>query len=145
MSKWLKIIIILAIIGVLAGLGVYFFLYNKPHPDYAEEKPEYKLEAQELFEAFTGNRKQAEKKYNGKIIQISGTPDKVQKTDSLTIVVFAFEQGMFGNEGVRCTMLPAYVEASKNVAGQNTVIKGYCSGYNDSDVILEHCSLPENQ
>ena len=62
--------------------------------------------------------------------------------DSLVIAVFVFNQGMFGDEGVRCTMLHGQTKLAANISKGNTVkIKGFCSGYNDTDVILEKCSL----
>lgn len=144
MNKWLKIILILMAVGVIAAFAVYKFLYNMPHTDYAKAEPDYQIEAAALFEAYTQNREKAEKKYNGKVLQITGTPNKVEETDSLTIVVFTFSQGMFGNEGIRCTLLPQYEKTAGNISGKSTTIKGYCTGYNETDVILEQSSVLKN-
>ena len=61
---------------------------------------------------------------------------------SLVIVVFEFSQGMFGPEGIRCTLLPEHnLDANGWKAGGEMLVKGFCTGYNDTDVILEKCIL----
>ena len=36
MKKWMKIIAVLTILGVLGAVALYVFVYNKPHPSYAK-------------------------------------------------------------------------------------------------------------
>ncbi|MCF8230702.1 MAG: OB-fold putative lipoprotein [Bacteroidales bacterium] len=142
MRKTLKIIGILALIGIIAAFLVYRFVYNKPHPDYEKEVAEYTLSAKEFYDEFKNQTVAANKKYTGKMIQVKGELDKVIQTDSLTIGVFVFSTGMFGNEGIRCTLLPKYNQKAKNLSTPaNVSIKGLCTGYNDTDVIMEHCSF----
>lgn len=142
MKIWLKILLILFVIGLVAAVLVYVFVYNKSHPDYEKMKPDYTLSASELYNSFKVNTTDSETKYNGKAIVVSGTLAKVESTDSLVIAVFVFNQGMFGDEGIRCTMLKKFNEKTKNLLpGSVYNIKGYCTGFNDSDVILEQCSI----
>lgn len=142
MNKWFKIIIALFIIGIIAaGLG-YKFIYNKPHPDFESAKPEFTLDAKELFDNFKNSKSESDQRYNGTIVQISGLISSVETSDSLVIVVFAFEEGMFGDEGIRCTMLTGYNDNAKLLnPNDKTTIKGFCSGYNETDVILDKCTL----
>ncbi len=143
MKKWIKILALLALLGIAAGIFVYYFVYNKPHPDYEKSKAEYTMTAKELYEGFITGEATPGQKYNGKVIEISGLLSSVESVDSLVIVIFAFNQGMFGDEGVRCTMLPSFNEEAKNlVPGTEVFLKGLCTGFNGSDVILEKCSLP---
>jgi len=145
MKKTLKIIGILALIGVIAAFLVYRFVYNKPHPDYEKEVAVYTLSAKEFYNEFKNQTDTANKKYTGKMIQVNGVLDKVEETDSLTIGVFVLSSGMFGDEGIRCTMLPNYGKKAKNLSPPVDVkIKGLCTGYNDTDVIMEHCSFKQN-
>ena len=52
MKIWIKIIIALFIIGIIAaGLG-YKFIYNKPHRDFEKAKPDFTLEAKALYYNF---------------------------------------------------------------------------------------------
>ena len=143
MNKWLKISIALALIGIIAaGLG-YKFVYNKPHKDYEIAKADFSLTCQELFSDYQNNKHVAEQNFNGKVIEISGFLDKIETPDSMTIAVFVLSNGMFGDEGIRCTMLPNHSENIMSYAGKEVKIKGYCTGYNDTDVILEKCSIVE--
>jgi len=141
MNKWLKIFIGLVLIGIIAaGLG-YKFIYNKPHKDYVKAEADFSLTSQELFAEYQNNRQSAEQKFNGKVVKISGMLKYVETPESLTIAVFVMQEGMFGDEGIRCTMLPDFAKNINSLTGKEVIIKGYCTGYNDTDVILEKCSI----
>lgn len=143
MNKWLKIFIGLILIGIIAGGLGYKFIYNKPHKNYEKATPDYGLTTFELFTEYRNDRQVSEQKYNGKVIVIAGIVDKVEMAGDMTIAVFVLEEGMFGDEGIRCTMLPNYAEDIKSFIGKNIKLKGYCTGYNDTDVILEKSSIIE--
>jgi hypothetical protein len=143
MNKWLKIFIGLVIVGMIAaGLG-YKFIYNKPHTDYEKAMADFKITSQELFSDYQNVREAAEKKYNGKVLEINGFLNQVETPDSLTIAVFVLDEGMFGDEGIRFTMLSNHSEKIVQYIGKTLKIKGYCTGYNDTDVIMEKCSIVE--
>ncbi len=132
----------LAGIGLIAGLIVYLFVFNKPHKDYSKASPDFDIKAAALFEEFRTNPDSSSAKYNGKVISVTGELNSIEQPDSLTIAVFGFEEGLFGSEGVRCTMIPDHADELIGIApGTSVTLKGLCSGYNDTDVILEHCSL----
>ena len=138
----IKIGIGLLILALLAGSLGYFFIYNKPHRDFEKADPNFNLSTFELFDAYISDRKMAETKFNGKVIQLEGVVQKIEKVDSIIIVVFVFQEGLFGDEGIRCTMLPKFNDDILKVKPETSVlIKGFCTGYNDTDVILEKCSL----
>jgi hypothetical protein len=142
MKTWGKIILSLFVVVIIALVLGYVFVYNKSHPDYEKMKPDFTLTASELYSSFNANTTESETKYNGKILSVSGTLTKVESTDSLVIAVFVFNQGIFGDEGIRCTMLPKFNDDTKKLQPENVYnIKGYCTGFNDPDVILEHCSI----
>jgi hypothetical protein len=142
MRTWLKILIVLFVVGLISAFLVYKYVYNKPHPDFESMSPDYSLSAQELYSNFTSDKTTSETKYNGKVIEISGALSKVETTDSLVIAVFALNQGVFGDEGVRCSMLKKYHDETKLIApGTQVKIKGYCTGFNDTDVIVEQCGI----
>jgi len=141
MNKWSKIFIGLAVIGIIAaGLG-YKFVYNKPHRNFEKATPDHKVSCREIFSDYQNARQAAENKYNGKVIEITGYLDKVETPGSMTIAVFVLSEGMFGDEGIRCTMLPNHSENILLFAGKKVNLKGYCTGYNDTDIILEKCSI----
>ena len=131
-----KIISIIVVILLLGLAYVYFFMYNKSHPDYSKMDAEYSLTAEVLYSDFTTENDS--KKYLGKVLMINGVVSEIEKIDTTTIVIFNFEEGMFGNQGVRCSM-STFDESIKY--GEKIKIKGLCIGYNDTDVLLEHCSV----
>ncbi len=129
--------------GVLALLLVYFFVYNKPHRDYERARPDLHIAAEDLYRAFVDDERIAESKFIGKVIEISGMVNTVEEAGDLVIVSFVFEDGFFGGEGVRCTILENHHQnALQLTPGHEVVIKGYCTGFTGSDVIMEHCSFP---
>lgn len=143
MNKWLKIIITLAVIGIIAaGLG-YKFIYNKPHTNYENAKPDFSITCNDLFANYRSGRETAEQKYNGKVLLISGTLNKVEILDSLTVAIFVLDEGMFGDEGVRMTMLPNHANNINSYLNKTITIKGYCAGFNETDIIMEKCSIVE--
>lgn len=142
MKNWIKILGGLFLVGILAAIAVYFFVYNKPHTDYSQAKPEIVTTARECFDAFVNNRTEAEQKFNGKVVQISGPMTRFEQNDSLWVVVFVFNEGVFGDEGIRCTLLPGTPVESLNLQpGSEVAIKGLLTGYNETDVIMEKCSF----
>ena len=145
MSKKL-IIILFAILAIalIAGALVYKFVYNKPHPDYISLKPDVTLTAENLFNAFTSDQTTASTTYNGKVVELSGKISKTEQADSLVIAVFVFKQGDFGDEGIRCSMDPRENQKALSLTpNQDVKIKGYLTGYNGTDIILEKCSISQ--
>ncbi|MCX6286049.1 MAG: hypothetical protein NTY96_02930 [Bacteroidetes bacterium] len=142
MKTWIKVLSVLIFASVLVSFLVFYFLYNKPHPNYETMNADYTVSAADLYKSFTANKAEAGTMYNGKVIAITGKLSKVEVADSLTICVFVFNKGMFGDEGLRCTMLPNYCGQVKKIPPDTEVrLKGYCTGFNDTDVILDKCSI----
>jgi hypothetical protein len=135
-------VLVLFAIGLVSAGLVYRFVYNKPHRDFEKARPAYIISAAELYDSFRNMRTEAEGKYNGQVVLLNGKLDKIELSDSIVTGVFIFNQGMFGDEGIRCSMLPGHASKLKSIAqGSEVSIKGYVTGYNDTDVIIEQCSL----
>lgn len=146
MKKWMKIIGSLAVIGILAALYVWFFVYNKPHRDFEKATPDHIIEAKMLFNQYRQDKMLADSLYTGSVVQINGALSKVETDDTTKIVVFAFEQGMFGDEGIRCILLQNQNKLIQGYESKDMItIKGYCTGYNDTDVIIEKASIIKNE
>lgn len=140
-----KIVAALVVLGILGAVYIWFFVYNKPHRDYENASADYSIEAIDCYQNFTSQFDGSEDMYTGKILEISGVPNQIESNDSLCVLVFVFNEGMFGDEGIRCTMLASHHQKAKQLdMSKNVKIKGFCSGYNDTDVVLEHCSIVEN-
>lgn len=144
MKKWLIFLIVIVILGLLIGLYVFVFIYNKPHRNYETAKPDYILSSKNLFNSYKDDRLKAQKIYNGKVVQINGNPKKIEDRDSVVVAIFVFQQGDFGDEGIRCTMLPKFKSKIRQFKPDYFLtIKGYCTGYNGTDVVIDKCSLVE--
>ncbi|MFZ4522806.1 MAG: OB-fold protein [Bacteroidales bacterium] len=142
MKIWVKIVLGLVAVGIIALFLVYKFVYNKQHPDYENIEPAFTMTAQDLFQAFKTNKDASSAKYNGKMIALTGKLSKIEAADSLVTAVFVFSQGDFGDEGIRCTVLKKFNDAADKLQPDGEVkLKGYCTGYNETDVILDKCSI----
>ncbi|MFC1732386.1 hypothetical protein ACFL6I_18940 [candidate division KSB1 bacterium] len=142
-----KNIIYIAIAVILAGIIVTFFALkylNKPPSTFEDAKAVYSISAQNFYDEYQIDKNTASQKYTGKVIEISGKYYTIEVVDQFIKIVFVFSQGMFGDQGIRCTMLPKYNEKAKSLPENSKItLKGYCSGYNDTDIILEKCIIVE--
>ena len=135
-----KIILGLLLIGLIAGVYGYFFMYNKSHPDYENLDAEISITAKELFDKCKNEGKAHE--FTGMIIELSGIPQEIEINEGVKTMVFVFDEGIFGAEGVRATFLENYNEDLELLSLDSPVaLKAYCTGYNETDVVLEKASL----
>jgi hypothetical protein len=141
MNKKFKLLLGTLVIIIVGVVALYLYIY-KSHPNYEKLKAEFTISSKSIYDDFKSDSKAAALNYNGKMIEINGTISKIEVSDTLVTVVFAFSQGVFGDEGVRCAMLPKFNQRAKRLkGGDHIVIKGLCQGFNDTDVIFEKCSL----
>lgn len=139
MKRKTLVLLIIPVSAILTFSAIFYYIYNQPHTNYAKARPDYRLESPaQLYQEFLENEATASARYNGKMIEFIGTPDTFEELDGKTIAVFNVEDGDFGPQGVRCTFIAQIPEANK----QGKIrLKGFLTGFNDIDVILENCSL----
>ena len=141
MKLWIKIILGLAVIGIIAAAVVCNYI-NKEHPDYASSEPELFIKPKRLYTDYTKNLEMANEKYTGKIIQLEGNISKVELADSLVILTYVYQEGDFGDEGIRVTLLQEFNKEAIHLSPFKSLkVKGLCTGYNDTDVIFEKGSI----
>jgi uncharacterized protein YxeA len=146
MKKNLLLILIVLVVIVGAGFLVYKYVYNKPHPDYVKEEAALTVRGKRLWTDYMMNQEIADKNYTGKVLEIEGTIMRVEEAEDMVIVVFAYRNGDFGDEGIRVSMLPPFHQAAKGINPFKPVkIKGLCTGYNGVDVIVENGSIVGTQ
>ncbi|HQO49222.1 MAG TPA: hypothetical protein PK939_02255 [Bacteroidales bacterium] len=142
MKKYLRIFTMLAATCMLAGIFVYVFVINKSHPDYAAARADYALNAGEIFEAYRSDKAAASSLYDGKIVELTGQLTAIESADNEAYLCFVLDEGLFGPEGVRLHLLKSENnKVSTLQQGEWVRIKGYVTGYNETDVLLEHGSL----
>lgn len=143
MKKWLKIILALAVIGIIAAFLVFKFYINKPHADIAAAKAEYTLSAADLWAQYTSGSTAASEKYNGKVVEIDGKLSSVENhADTTVTLVFVMDADeMFGDKSIRCDMLPEwFAEVKALQPGAVVKVKGLVNGFDETDVKLSKCS-----
>lgn len=111
--------------------------------DYAKAEPEVSLKAKRLYTDFSKNAELANQKYTGKIVQLDGAITRIEpQGDSLLVVVYDYSQSGTDGEGIRVTMLPGQNDKAKGLSKRYPVlIKGLCTGFESSNVIIEKGSL----
>lgn len=125
-----KILIAGVVIVALVGAYIWFFQFNKPHKDIEEAKADYTLEIEEIVNEFEVQFDSSITKYNGKVVEISGTMDRIEPNDSISSIVFKVGD----NYEVYCEVYPKYnAEALKMVPNTKTTIKGFFSGAEKPD------------
>lgn len=143
MKNWLKIILILIVIGAIAAFLVIKFYINKPHADIENATPAYTMQVNELWKQYNQDLKLSDSLYTGKVLELTGELSRADKSDSLVFAVFVMEaDSMFGDKSIRCEMLQKFNEETSAIAkGSAVKIKGFCNGYDQTDIKLSKCSI----
>lgn len=118
----------------LLGLVIIIFLgYNyiyQDHRDIENEKPDFSVTADAIFNKFSNDQKQSEADYLDKTIEISGLVTELN-TNDLTL-----------NSKIFCKFLNPMSTIKIN---DEVIIKGRCIGFDDllEQVKLDQCNLIE--
>lgn len=129
------ILFAVAILCLIAGI-TGFYLYNKPRATAATEKTQITIAAKALFQAFATDEQHAEKKFGGKILEVTGTVADVQPTGSSFSVLLSGDSTGIG--GINCAITDS--TATKPAQGETITIKGRCTGFL-MDVTLSDASM----
>lgn len=133
--------IVLLVAAIAGGFGLY--QYYKPVSSLATVTPEFSTDAHSLFNDFLIDEDAANKKYLGKVIEITGNVKNSIAADSMKYVV-GIDAGdeMFG---VSCEVNTEKNPSVKNLkTGDKIKVKGTCSG-KLMDVVLVNCFIEENK
>ena len=142
MKKGLKIFLIVAIIGIIGGLGTVYYVFNKPHRDVEGEKPAYTLEAKTLFEEFNIDEEAGNLKFGDKVLQVTGKIVEITSENSEVSIILSDEM-----EGVNCsldsiTIVQHKTEVDALQVGDDITLKGKCDGFDMiMGVVLTRCYI----
>ena len=127
----MKILLSIAGIGLVAGLILLYWIFNKPHRDVAKEKG-IELTAQQLYDAFKNNETQANSLYLDKAIQLSGTVADISTNQAgQKVVNFSTNDPLVM---INCTFK---TDPGSLKAGDTITFKGICTGYiPDANVVI---------
>ena len=143
MKKIIKITLVLAIIGAIGAALVWKFYVNKPHEDIENATASFSMTANDIWKSYTENLTLSDSLYTGKVVEISGALSRIDKTDTLIYAIFVMEaDSMFGDKSIRCEMLDKFAAETELIAaGTELKIKGFCTGFDQTDVKFNKCSL----
>jgi len=123
---WLRKLLIVAAIALVAGVVIIWRIFTQTFDDTSKVKADYAVSAQDLIKEFTQNDSAANRKYAEKIISVRGVVTAVEAADTTvnlkmadtttgSYIIFAFQQQHLA-------------EAKKVKEGDSVEIKGSCSG-----------------
>ena len=83
-SKYITIIAILGVAGILIAGGIGLYMFNMPHRDIQSADADYKLTTSEIVSEYLTDKDAANKKYlaadgNSKILEITGVVGKISE------------------------------------------------------------------
>lgn len=143
MKNLLKIAVILLAVGIIAITLVWKLYVNKPHENIDEAMPSLSLTTEEIWKLYTDNPKMGDSLYTGKVIELTGSVSRIDKSDSLVSLIFVMDtDSMFGDKTISCQVYPKHnKEAATLIPGVWLKVKGVCIGYNDPDIKFNKCSI----
>lgn len=138
-NKWsvkAKIFAAVIFIGVAAAIYGYY-LYNKPVESMISMTTDFKITAQQLQAAYENDEKTSDQKYLGKVIEVSGIIQTIDKDPKGNISILLETDNPIS--AVSCSVdLKSNNELANLKPGKNVTLKGFCSGYL-SDVVMVRC------
>jgi hypothetical protein len=139
MSTKIKILGLVLLAVCVAGGGVGYFMYHKPHADLGKAKPDFQLTAEALFANFESDEAVSNSLYLDKVIEVSGTLRELRSNpETGTVLLLKGETEMFG---VNCALDPEQALLAENLnPGQEVRLRGLCTGML-MDVNLSRCVL----
>jgi hypothetical protein len=137
MKAWLKYILGVIVIVVIAGAGFAWWVYHKPHRNINNEIA-VKSETNALLDAFKQNEKTASAQYNDKVLELSGIVKEASKNEAGNWVVNIENATHTGSITVAFSALQDQLQPFDSIA-----YKGICAGYfpEDNNVVINEAVL----
>jgi cytochrome c-type biogenesis protein CcmE len=131
MKKWMKVLLLAVSIGLIAGLLLLYWIFNKPHRDVAKEMG-ISLSAQQLYDSFRTNEASANSQYLDKAIELTGTvADVSTNQEGQKVVNFSTNDPLVM---INCTFK---TDPGNLKVGDSITFKGICTGYiPDANVVI---------
>jgi uncharacterized protein (DUF1330 family) len=132
---------------ILSSLAVAFFLFlaigseseKSVQKDVTTQSPSIRISAKQLYADYEANGVAADQKYKGRILEVNGTIDTIDKDIMDTIFVTLKGDEYIGY--VQCMFSKEYAGRAASLRkGQTVTIKGKCDG-KLMNVILRGCVL----
>lgn len=140
LKKILKIALWCFVVGVIVGLAVLYYVFNKPHRHVGTEKPAFTVLSDSIISEFKTNEQVSFNKYDDKAVEVFGVITEIVIEPSKVEVTLG-EMGSC----VSCSFDSAFVVSHSKIfanykSGDSIYIQGKCDGYDDiMGVVLTRC------
>jgi hypothetical protein len=138
MSKTIKILLVLFLIGIICAIAVWKYVFIKADVTVGSKKADVSIEASALLKKFEMNEDSANSLYLNKVLLVTGTVDNLTRNDQGVSVYLKNKEDA---AGVMCGFDMTAIDTTVIKPGIKINVKGVCSGYNIDDVGLSKCSL----
>jgi hypothetical protein len=128
---WMGILLLLVVAGILTYTRIM-----KAHQSAARDTARFVMGADSLYRDYQADEKSADKKYLGKVLEVSGTLSDIQHTGTGQVWILSVP-GAPG--GINCSIFPGGDQATPQ-KGQQVTVKGRCTGFL-MDVNLTDCVM----
>jgi len=127
----------LIIFPIIIGAVIGYRMYHKPHFDMERAAPAHSISAVALYNAYEENELKADELYLGKIIEVKGTVQQIDKPENGQMVIHLQTDHIFGM--VSCELDPHSKHADIPAeTGTTVTLKGVVTGFL-SDVVMNRC------
>lgn len=144
--------IILLLILAAAGIGAWYGYteYNRKNKDLGEVNADVKIPAVDMIKEYEQNDSLADKKYLGKVVEVTGNVKEVKRDDAGYYTVSLGDTTSMSS--VRCAIdTTHYQDAASLTVGSSAIVRGNCTGFNKdemglgSDVILNRSVIIQSK
>jgi tRNA_anti-like len=122
---------------LLLLLAWAWHMYSKPHQSAASETVSLSISADSLYHQYQSNEHAADKKYMGKVVEVSGRISEIQHNGNSEIWILSPQPG---GGGINCEIFPGAKTLVHPKTGDTVTVKGRCTGFL-MDVNLADCVL----
>lgn len=141
-----KLIWLIILLAALGGAWYGYKEFNRTNKDLQKVKADFILLADDLLKDYETNDSNATKKYNGKIVEVTGYVKKIDKDEQGNYTIVLGDTAV--PSSARCSMDSADRKYAAIITeGSSATIRGACTGFNKdemglgSDVILNRCVI----
>ena len=135
-KNWIKRVLIIAAVLLVAGIGVIWYLFSEKFEDTAKVKAEYSVPATQLIQEFKTNLAEANKKYTEKIVAVAGRVTEIESAD--TTVNIKMTDTTSGSYIIFAFQSQVMKTVKQIKEGDSVSLKGSCSGGEYSNILEAH-------
>lgn len=124
---------------VLIGAGYGYYMYSKPRQSAADATTNVTISADSLYAQYQGDEAGCDKRYLGKVIEVTGKLSAIQRSGQSEIWILSTSSPTGG--GVNCQLFPGeHAGNGSPKPGDRVTVKGKCTGFL-ADVTLADCAI----